>query len=131
MPIQLNEEGSGNVLDVHVTGTLTKADYDRFVSEFEELLRLRGKLRLLFDMTGLKGWDAGALWEDVKFDVKHFGDMERLAVLGEKKWQQAITTFCKPFTTATIRYFDHANAVEARQWLGGAVPDSEKGGNAK
>ena len=28
-----------------------------------------------------------------------------------------MATFCKPFTKATIRYFDHAEAVEARKWL--------------
>jgi fructose-bisphosphate aldolase class I len=29
-----------------------------------------------------------------------------------------MATFCKPFTAATIRYFDHVNAVEAQRWLG-------------
>jgi hypothetical protein len=28
--------------------------------------------------------------------------------------------FFKPFTKATIRYFDHAEAAEARKWLGEA-----------
>ena len=39
-------------------------------------------------MTGLHGWDAGALWEDIKFDIKHFADIERLAMVGEKKWHR-------------------------------------------
>ena len=38
-------------------------------------------------MTGFQGWDAGAAWEDLKFDLKHFGDIERLAMVGDKKWQ--------------------------------------------
>jgi fructose-bisphosphate aldolase, class I len=29
-----------------------------------------------------------------------------------------MATFCKSFTAATIRYFDHVNAVEAQRWLG-------------
>jgi hypothetical protein len=29
-----------------------------------------------------------------------------------------MATFRKPFTAATIRYFDHVNAVEAQRWLG-------------
>ena len=56
-------------------------------------------------------------WEDIKFDSKHFADIERLAMVGEKKWQHGMATFCKPFTKATIRYFDHADAAEARKWL--------------
>ena len=49
-----------------------------------------------------------------------FSDIERLAIVGENKWQQGMATFCKPFTKATIRYFDHADAAEARKWLGEA-----------
>ena len=118
MPIQLNEENGGKTLVAHVSGKLTKADYEHFVPEFERLVRQHGKLRLLFDMTGFLGWEAGALWEDIKFDIKHFADLERLAMVGEKKWQHGMATFCKPFTNATIRYFDHAEAVTARKWLG-------------
>jgi hypothetical protein len=33
-----------------------------------------------------------------------------------------MATFCKPFTKAAIRYFEHADAAEARKWLGEAEP---------
>jgi hypothetical protein len=117
MPIQLNEENDGNILVVHVSGKLAKADYAQFVPEFERLVVQHGKLRLLFDMTGFQGWDAGAAWEDAKFAIKHFADIERLAMVGETKWQHGMATFCKPFTKATTRYFDHADAAEARKRL--------------
>ena len=67
MPIQFREEDKGKILEVHVSGSLVKEDYARFVPEFERLVRLNGKLRLLFDMEDFKGWDAGAAWEDFKF----------------------------------------------------------------
>ena len=117
MPIQHDEQNGGKVLVVHVSGMLAKADYQHFVPEFERLVQQHGKLRVLFDMTGFHGWEARALWEDIKFDVKHFADIERLAMIGEKKWQQGMATFCKPFTKATIRYFDHAKVADARLWL--------------
>lgn len=117
MSIKLEEEEGGKLLIVHVSDKLLKADYDHFVPEFERLVRLHGKTKVLFDMTGFHGWEAAALWEDVKFDVKHFSDIERLAMIGESKWQHGMATFCKPFTRASIKYFDHADAAEARQWL--------------
>jgi hypothetical protein len=49
-------------------------------------------------------------------------EFERLAIIGEKKWQHSMAMFCQPFTAATIRYFDHAGAAEARKWLGEAPP---------
>ena len=117
MPIQLREENGGKILVMHITGKLVKADYPDFVSEFERLVREHGKLSVLFDMTGFHGWDAGAAWEDIKFDIHHFTDIERLAMVGDKKWQHGMAVFCKPFTKATIRYFDYADAAEARKWL--------------
>jgi hypothetical protein len=117
MPIQLNEKNEGKTVAAHVSGKLTKADYEHFVPEFDRLVALHGKLRVLFDMTGFHGWTAGALWEDTKFATRHFADIERLAVVGEKKWQQGMATFCQPFTKATVKYFDHADAAEASEWL--------------
>jgi hypothetical protein len=117
MPIQLNEEDGGKLFILHISGKLVKEDYGRFVSEFERLVRQHGKLRVLFDMSNFRGWDAGAAWEDIKFDIKHFADIERLAMVGDKKWQHGMATFFKPFTKATTRYFDHADVAEARKWL--------------
>jgi len=117
MPIHLVEEYGGTLLGVHVSGKLTREDYEQFVPEFERLVRQHGKLSVLFDMVGFHGWEAGALWEDTKFAIKHFADIERLAMVGETRWQHGMATFCKPFTKATIRYFEHADAAEARKWL--------------
>lgn len=38
-------------------------------------------------------------------------------IAGENKWQKGMAVFCKPFTTATVRYFDHSQLPEARQWI--------------
>jgi hypothetical protein len=116
MPID-TREGGGNVVDVALTGTVVKEDYGPFVKEFTRLTGLHGKLRVLLDMTGFHGWDASALWQEVKFDMKHLGDLERLAVVGEARWQHAISSFAKPFTPAEVRYFDGAQTEEARRWI--------------
>ena len=120
MPIQFNEENNGKLLTIHVSGKLIKDDYADFVPAFERLVRQHGKLRVLFDMSGLHGWDAGAAWEDTKFAINHFADIERIAMVGEKQWQHGMAIFCKPFTKAMVRYFDHADAAKARKWLGEA-----------
>ena len=59
MLIQLNEENCGKILVLQVSGKLAKADYEHFVPEFERLVRQQGKLRVLFDMIGFHGWEAG------------------------------------------------------------------------
>ena len=119
MAIKLTENDGGKVLEVQVSGKLAHEDYLHFVPKFEQLIKQHGKLRVLFDMTDFHGWEAGALWDDIKLDIKHFSDIERLAMIGDKEWEKQMSLFCRPFTTAKIRYFDNANAAEARAWLEG------------
>lgn len=117
MSIRIEEENGGSLIVVHVTGKLVVTDYEQFVPEFERLVQQHGKLRVLFDMTDFHGWTAGALLSDTEFTVQHFSDIDRLGVVGETKWQHSMATFCKPFTKATVHYFDHINAADARRWL--------------
>ncbi len=117
MSLDVKEADGGNVLEVRVSGKLTKEDYGRFLPEVERMIGQHGKIRVLFDMHDFHGWSAGALWADIKFDLKHFKDIERLAMVGEKTWEKGMSTFCKPFTTATIRYFERAQEGEARRWV--------------
>jgi hypothetical protein len=44
-------------------------------------------------------------------------DIERLAIVGETKWEAGMAILCKPFTAAKILYFDHAKLDEAQAWI--------------
>lgn len=117
MPIKLNEENGGKIVIIHLTGKLVKADYEKIAPEFERLVRQHGSLRLLCDMTDFHGWQPGAAWQDLKLGITHFAHVERLAIVGETKWQHGMAMFCRPFTRAIVRYFDHADANKAREWI--------------
>jgi hypothetical protein len=117
MAIKLTETQGGKILEVGVSGKLTHADYQFFAPEFERLYQLHGKLRVLFEMADFHGWEASALWDDIKFDMKHFFHIERIAMVGDKEWEKGMSVFCEPFTTAEIRYYDRSEIEAARAWL--------------
>ena len=72
---------------------------------------------LLTAMRDFHGWDARARrGRTSKWDVKHFNDIERVAMVGDKKWQEWTAAFGKPFQTAKVRYFDHEKLDEGRTW---------------
>ncbi|HEY6333138.1 MAG TPA: STAS/SEC14 domain-containing protein [Blastocatellia bacterium] len=121
MPVELNIEGKAGhkVLVVRASGKLSKGDYQHFLPQVEGLVKEQGKARILFAMHDFHGWEAGALWEDLKFDVGHFDDIERLGLVGEKEWEERMALFCEPFTNADIRYFDQTEADQALQWIKG------------
>jgi len=109
----------GKLLHVKVTGKLRKEAYEAFAPVVDEQKQEHGKVRILFEMHDFHGWTAGALWEDLKIDFKHWKDIERLAIVGESKWEAGMAVFCKPFTTAKVQYFDHARLDDAKAWIAG------------
>ena len=115
--IELQEEADNKLLIISASGKLTKDDYKHFVPKIEELIRKFGKIRVVFEMRDFHGWDAGALWEDIKFDIRHFSDIESLALVGNKKWEKGMSVFCKPFTKARIKYFDLTELYKAYEWI--------------
>jgi len=116
MSLELSIEHE-NLLVVHASGKLTKEDYAAFLPTVDQLIQEHHKINILFDMHDFHGWEAAAAWEDTKFAWHHFRDIERLAVIGEKRWQRGMAVICKPFTRAEVRYFTHAQGEQAREWL--------------
>jgi hypothetical protein len=117
MPITLNENAAARTLEARVTEKLTHADYQQFASRFETMLEQHGKLNVLFEMVDLHGWEAAVVWDDIRFDAKHFSDIQRLAMVGDQRWEKAMSVASQLFTTAKIRYFDSVAIEEARAWL--------------
>lgn len=126
MSVELHHEVDGKILNVRVSGKLTKEDYEQFVPEFENLIERHGKIRVLFHMEDFHGWDVAALWEDIKVDFKHYNDIERIAMVGDKAWEEGMSFFCKPFTTAELRYFGHHEVDRAREWISEGIAAETK-----
>ncbi len=117
MPIAIHEQAAGRILELVVSGKLSQEDYGRFVPEAERQIERHGQVRLLVRLDDFDGWEAGALWTDLKFDLKHFNDVERLAIVGQTKFHKGMSLFSKPFTMAEVRYFDYDRLEEARAWV--------------
>jgi len=120
MTVGIQETAGAGFLEIYLSGKLAKDDYTAFRPRFEEMLREHGKVRLLVRMHEFHGWTPGGVWEDLKFDAKHFNDIERIAFVGDKKWEAAMSVLCKPFTIAKTRFFYENQLDEAREWLVGA-----------
>ena len=116
MAVEVKETEGGKVLEVHASGKLSKQDYGYFVPGIENLIN-QWQDPHAAGVGRLPRLGVGALWEDIKFDMKHFRDIEQLAVVGERKWQHGMAVFCKPFTSAKVQYFDIKDVDKAQQWI--------------
>lgn len=118
MSVKLVEKKDGQILEIQAGGKLTHADYAQFVPAFERLVKQHGKINVLVELVDFHGWDAAALWDEVKFDLKHLSQIKRLALVGNKVWEEGVANFCAPFVSADVRFFDPTQFAEARAWLG-------------
>ncbi len=114
--IELVENGF-RIVTLTFTGKLEKEDYELFVPQIEGLMGKKKAIRILVELKDFHGWTVGALWEDTKFGTRHFNDIDRLAIVGDRRWEKTLAAFVKPFTTAKVRYFDILEKAEAMAWL--------------
>jgi len=115
--IETLERSSGAVLGFKMTGKLHDEDYKRFVPEIDAVLGEHEKIRLLAWFDDFHGWDLHALWDDIVFDATHCAKIDRVALVGDRAWEKWMAKVCKPFTRATVNYFDVGDIESAWEWI--------------
>jgi hypothetical protein len=105
------------VMGFKMSGKLHDEDYKTFVPMVDSAIAKDGKVRILAQFHDFHGWDARALWDDIKFSTTHCTKIERIALVGEKAWEKGMAAVCKPFTMAKVRYFDSSEVEAAKAWL--------------
>jgi hypothetical protein len=108
---------SGDILGFKISGKLHDEDYAHFVPVIDAAAAQAGKVRLLAQFEDFHGWDLRALWDDVKFAATHCHKIDRIAVIGDSKWEEYMAKVCKPFTFARIKYFDASEIAAAWAWV--------------
>ena len=114
------DTANGEYIRIHATGRLSARDYDAMEPALEaELARREGRAPLLLDLTGWRGWTAGGLLRDLRFDLKHRSSFPRIAVLGDRARHKWLTYAAKPVFGGEMRYFDAARERKAVGWVNG------------
>ena len=119
--ITIEHDSDRRRIVVRASGTLTARDYEYAVPELEHAMELsEGPLRVLIRLEDFRGWEIGALWRELEFDLKHRGDFGRIAVIGESRLEEWGTTLSAPFAKAEMRFFPTEREDEAEAWLASA-----------
>ena len=111
---------------IRASGTLTTDDYEQALPEIEHAMTLsQAPLRVMLRLEDFHGWEIGALWQELKFDLKHRGDVARIAVIGETRLEEWAARLSTPFAPAEMRFFSTAQEAEADTWLAGSADDAD------
>ncbi|SMF28278.1 SpoIIAA family protein [Pseudogulbenkiania subflava] len=108
---------SSRVVAIKLRGTLHDADYRTLEPLVEAALRGGGRARFYAQFDDFHGWDLHAAWDDMVFGTRHYTDFERIAVVGDEKWQEWMVKLVRPFTLASVRYFPREETPAAWAWI--------------
>jgi hypothetical protein len=117
LSIGIERINSDLFLTLKAVGTLQHSDYEVIVPMIDSALAgvEDAKVKVFFDGTELDGWEIRAAWDDLKLGIKHGSEFKKVAIFGNKRWQEMSAKVGSWFVSGDIKYFE--NETEAFDWL--------------
>lgn len=125
---EILEEWTGEgVIALRASGKLIHEDYEKLVPKLEDIIEQHGAIRCLIDLTDLDGIEPRAVWDELRFDLKHATDVSRCGVVGDRAWERWATTAARPiFWKADVRFFERRQLDSALAWIREGLDSSSK-----
>ncbi len=106
------------VLGVEVQGKLIGKEYKEIlIPAAEEKLKKHSRIRALIFVRDLEGLDAGALWHDTSFGIRHWRDFSHVALVTDIGWVKSMIKFFAPIIPAEVKIFPEMDFQYAREWI--------------
>ncbi len=104
-------------LSLKAVGKLTHEDYKIITPMIDSALEgiKDPKINAIIDGTELEGWELRAAWDDFRLGLKHGSEFEKIAILGNKKWQENTAKIGSWFISGEVQYFE--SQTDALDWL--------------
>ena len=117
LSIGIERAGSEIFLSLKAQGKLTHQDYETVTPMIDSALAAvkHPKVKVLIDGTELEGWEMRAAWDDLKLGLKHGNEFDKIAIYGNKNWQEIAAKVGSWFISGDIKYFD--DKQQALGWL--------------
>ena len=104
-------------LSLKATGKLTHEDYEKINPMIDSALEgvKDPNIKVFIDGSEFEGWELRAAWDDFKLGLKHGNNFDKIAIFGNKKWQEYTAKVGSWFISGEVKYFEDAD--EALTWL--------------
>jgi hypothetical protein len=117
LSIGIETTGSQFFLSLKAIGKLTHEDYEIINPMIDSALEGVSEpiVNIYIDGSELEGWELRAAWDDFKLGLKHGKDINKIAIYGNKKWQEFTSKIGGWFISGEVKYFEDAST--ALSWL--------------
>ena len=107
-----------DVLGIEASGKVTHEDYRDVLIPAAEALMARGPIKLLYVAgADFAGFELEALWDDSKFDRKHWHDFKRVGVVTDVGWIRGSISLFRPIFPCEVKLFHLAELDAAKAWI--------------
>ncbi len=112
---------SDGIVTASISGKLAQSELTAVQKAVAQKMKEHGKVRLLILAQGFDGWGQGSNWGDLSFQMEHDHNIEKMAIVSERKWEELVLVFtAKGLRSFPIEFFDSADLEKARQWIASA-----------
>lgn len=117
LSVGIERVGDEFFLSLKAQGKLTHEDYETINPLVDYALEgiKDPKIKAFIDGSELEGWTLHAAWDDFKFGLKHGNEFEKIAIFGNKKWQEGSSKLASWFVSGEVKFFNDAD--DAFAWL--------------
>ena len=116
--IKLMEGLPENVVGFEAVGEVDAADYKSTLdTAVDAALQTNDKLRLVY-MLGddFESYSGGAMWEDTKLGIGHWGAWEKIALVADKDWVDDALKFLGWMVPGEIKVYATDKLDDAKEW---------------
>jgi len=112
------EYQNDNIYLLRVGGLLKKAEIDAAQADFTQHLAPGGPIKLLVLLEDFTGWERGADWGDTDFFFSHRDDIEKIAAVGDPRWEAEVLAFTGAgLRNGPVKFFAETKESDAHAWL--------------
>lgn len=104
------------IMEVEINGEITENNMKEFKSHFDQKKEDHDKLKLLIEVKEMDYTLEGFI-EGFKFDINHFNDFEKIAVLSDKEWLGLSSKLADYLPKVEVKHFDSNERDKAIYWL--------------
>ena len=115
--LQILSLTNGNIIATKADSQLSQQDMEKIHPIVHNILDNNQRVRWYFEIEDSDGWASQGLWLNSNIDIQHAADYEKISIVVNRKWQEWIVPFLKPFCNAEIRYYDYDNQTLAKEWI--------------
>ena len=117
LSIGIERTGNEIFLSLKATGKLTHQDYEIITPLIDSALASVSEpnVNVFIDGSELEGWELRAAWDDFKLGLNHGNEFNKIAIFGDKKWQEYISKIGSWLISGEVKFFEDAD--DALGWL--------------